>query len=348
MVMSIRIREQAGTDAGRKFDYQMAVALDYLLSEIDNDVIVVIETLEDFAIFRNFKSVDESVDVYQVKTKNRGLYSKNDLYSDNVIGKIILTDFYFNSRANALNIITNTPLKGNDTESLDSFSFEDTLSKNNLEKLKKNVLEYLNSQPDFNGNVDDYWGKLVYIKSSLSFSTKDNRYEQSLIGKTHETISHCLGDENHSINPQGIFETLKLLIDKKRRNRFDSENVSEEEAINKKGISTDTVKQIIGAARCNLSKEDILNHAARIFDAPSFVAIKEEYPTFLSYKANPIDLAFQQAKQIVEDEFCIQSKRNGIKTDEALRQTAENCVDKIAYYSAPVIQIITILVVFGE
>ena len=30
--MSIKIREQAGTDAGRKFDYQMAVALDYLLT----------------------------------------------------------------------------------------------------------------------------------------------------------------------------------------------------------------------------------------------------------------------------------------------------------------------------
>ena len=32
--MSIKIREQAGTDAVRKFDYQMAVALDYLLNEM--------------------------------------------------------------------------------------------------------------------------------------------------------------------------------------------------------------------------------------------------------------------------------------------------------------------------
>lgn len=34
--MNIKIREQAGIDAVRKFDYQMAVALDYLLSEMDD------------------------------------------------------------------------------------------------------------------------------------------------------------------------------------------------------------------------------------------------------------------------------------------------------------------------
>lgn len=91
--MNIKIREQAGTDAVRKFDYQMAVALDYLLSEIDGDVIILIETLEDFAVLHNFGSEFEKIDVYQVKTKDRGLYSKTSLYSDNVLGKIILTDF---------------------------------------------------------------------------------------------------------------------------------------------------------------------------------------------------------------------------------------------------------------
>ena len=63
--MKIRIREQAGTDAVRKFDYQMAVALDYLLSEMDNDAIILIETLEDFAIFRNHGSENETIDVFQ-------------------------------------------------------------------------------------------------------------------------------------------------------------------------------------------------------------------------------------------------------------------------------------------
>ena len=62
--MNIRIREQAGTDAVRKFDYQMAVALDYLLSEVDSDTIILIETLEDFAVFRNYGEENETVDVF--------------------------------------------------------------------------------------------------------------------------------------------------------------------------------------------------------------------------------------------------------------------------------------------
>ena len=69
--MIIKVREQAGTDAGRKFDYQMAVALDYLLNEIDSDAIVLIETLEDFAVFRNVGLEDEIVDIYQVGKSHR-------------------------------------------------------------------------------------------------------------------------------------------------------------------------------------------------------------------------------------------------------------------------------------
>ena len=46
----------------------MAVALDYLLSEMDSDAIILIETLEDFAIFRNHGSENETIDVFQVKS----------------------------------------------------------------------------------------------------------------------------------------------------------------------------------------------------------------------------------------------------------------------------------------
>lgn len=77
--MSIKIREQAGTDAGRKFDYQMAVALDYLLTHFNDDAIILIETLEDFAVLHNLGTETEKIDIFQVKTKNSGLYSKDSL-----------------------------------------------------------------------------------------------------------------------------------------------------------------------------------------------------------------------------------------------------------------------------
>lgn len=348
--MNIKIREQAGTDAVRKFDYQMAVALDHLLTEIDGDVIVLIETLEDFAVFHNFGSELEKIDVYQVKTKDRGLYDKTSLYSDNVLGKIILTDFYFDAKANSLNIVCNTSLKGKSTEALDCFAFIETLTENEAEKLKTNVVDYLDNQPDFSGDVNDYWGKLIYMKSSLPFSNKDERYIESLIGKTNSTIAHYLEDENHTINPQVVFNTLKLFVDRQRRNRINSSEISVEEAIVQKGISTNQVKEVIDkvAETTYLTKNEIFQHAATIFAPQDYLKIKQEYAMFLSYRANLMDRAFLDAKDVIAEEY----QRLTVSTefdalDDIVRQVSYNCMVKIPYYSLPVIQILTIVVVYS-
>ena len=348
--MNIKIREQAGTDAVRKFDYQMAVALDYLLSEIDGDVIILIETLEDFAVLHNFGSEFEKIDVYQVKTKDRGLYSKTSLYSDNVLGKIILTDFYFDAKANSLNIVCNTPLKGNSTEALDCFRFIETLTEGEVKKLKSNVVEYLDNQPDFSGDVEAYWGKLIYIKSSLPFSNKEDRYIESLVGKTNSTITQYLGDKNHTINPYIVFNTLKLLIDKQRRNRINRSEISVEEAIERKGISTDQVKEVIDkvAETSHLTKKEIFQHAAAIFTPQEYLGIKQEYATFLSYRANLTDQAFLDAKDIIGEEYRkITLSPEFDNLDDVVRQVSYNCMAKISHYSLPVIQILTIVVVYS-
>ena len=346
--MKLKIREQSGTDAVRKFDYQMAVAIDYLLSEIDNDVIVLIETLEDFAIFRNIGLENQTVDVYQVKTKDRGLYSKSLLKTENVLGKIILTDFYFDSKSETLNIVCNTSLHGKSTQDLDSFVLVEKMTQKDLTDLKNNVEEYLKNQEDFKGKLSDYWGKLVYIKSSLPFSSKDDRYSETLVGKTYNTIAHYLKDDNHTINPYGIFNTLKLLVDKQRRTKLSSSEVEIDEALYKKGIRSKQVREVIdqAATTTNLSKNEILNHAATIFDPREFSQIKQEYATFLAYRSNLSDRAFIEAKMIIEEEY----ERLTFELDtmhEIIRKTANNCAEKISYYSLPVIQILTIVVVYS-
>lgn len=346
--MIIKIREQSGTDAVRKFDYQMAVALDYLLNEIDSDAIVLIETLEDFAIFRNIGLDYETVDVYQVKTKDKGLYSKSTLSSDNVLGKIILTDFYFDSKANTLNIVCNTSLKGAFTEELDCFLFVEKLTASELADLKETVNEYLGKQPDFSGKPDDYWGKLIYIKSSLPFCGKGERYEETLVGKTNSTIAHYLGDENHSINPQVVFNTFKLLIDRQRRNKITTSEIDINDALARKGISSDQLKGVINTAAetTHLSKNEILRHASTVFTPQEYSDIKQNYSTFLSYKANLADYAFIEAKNIIEKEYQrLTSQYDSL--DDIIRQVAYNCVEKITYYSLPVIQILTIIVVYS-
>lgn len=346
--MKIRIREQSGTDAGRKFDYQMAVAIDYILSEFDNDAIVLIETLEDFAVFRNFCTEFEKVDIYQVKTKNSGLYCKSSLWDDNVIGKIILTDFYFDSKANSLNIICNTHLKGASTESLECFHFEDSLTTNELAILKENVTKYLKTEPSFNDDVSKYFGKLIYIKSALPFSEKQDRYSETLIGKTNNIIVKHLGEEYPTINPQIVFDTLKMLVDRQRRYRFKSQIVDINEAINQKGINSNKVKYIIDelASRSNLSKTKIFEYASQYFSPKEFLSIKEEYPIYLTYKDNLSDKAFLDAKDIITKVHKELTFSYDFMED-LVPNVAINSAKQIAYYSLPVIQIITITVIFS-
>lgn len=347
--MNIRIREQAGTDAVRKFDYQMAVALDYLLSEIDSDAIILIETLEDFAVFRNHGSENETIDIFQVKTKDSGLYAKSAINKDNVIGKIILTDYYFDSKSDTLNIICNTPLKGVSTEYLDNFVFEKTLTKKELENLKSAVTYYLREETDFSGSIEPYWGKLIYIKSALPFSGKEDRYSETLIGKTNATIARYLDDENHSINPQIVFNTLKLLIDKQRKNKILQSEIDVEEAIIKKGIHSSKVKEVIdqAVATTHLTKNEILQHASRIFSPSEFLSIKNDFPTFLSYRANLADKAFQDAVKIIRNEYIALIQQGGDNLDEIIRCAAKNCSKHIPIYSLAIIQIITVLVVYS-
>lgn len=347
--MNIRIREQAGTDAVRKFDYQMAVALDYLLSEMDSDAIILIETLEDFAIFRNHGSENESIDVFQVKTKDSGLYTKAAISKDNVIGKIILTDYYFDSQSDTLNIICNTPLKGVSTEHLDNFIFEKTLTKKELDNLKSAVTYYLREETDFSGTIDPYWGKLIYIKSSLPFSGREDRYSETLIGKTNIAITRHLNDENHSINPQIVFNTLKLLIDKQRKNKILEAEIDVEEAISKKGIHSSIVKDVIdqAVATSHLTKSEILQHASRIFNPAEYLTIKNEYPTFLSYRSNLADKAFRDAVKIINSIYFDLTQQGNASLDDIIRETAQNSTNQIPYYSLAVIQIITIIIVYS-
>ena len=201
--------------------------------------------------------------------------------------------------------------------------------------------------PIFSGEISDYIRKLIYIKSALPFSDKQDRYSETLIGKAQNTIAQYLGDENHCINPQVVFNTLKLLIDKQRRNRYENDVVEIDEAIALKGIPSKTVKKIIDKAveTQKLSKTEILQHASTIFSPQEFLKIKEDYPQFLSYKANLEDRVFLEAKNTVENEY--KSLTESLDSlDEIARQVSYNCVKKIPYYSLAVIQLLTIIVIY--
>ena len=120
------------------------------------------------------------------------------------------------------------------------------------------------------------------------------------------------------------------------------------EALVKKGISTGQLKEVIDTAAqtTHLSKNEILQHASTIFSPQEYMEIRQEYSTFLSYKGNLADRAFIEAKNVIEQEYQKLTPQYD-SLDDIVRQVAYNCVEDIPYYSLPVIQILTIVVVYS-
>lgn len=128
---------------------------------------------------------------------------------------------------------------------------------------------------------------------------------------------------------------------------FKINTIEIDEAIALKGIPSKTVKKIIDKAveTQKLSKTEILQYASTIFSPQEFLKIKEDYPQFLSYKANLEDRVFLEAKNTVENEYKRLTESLD-SLDEIARQVAYNCVEKIPYYSLAVIQLLTIIVIY--
>lgn len=350
--MKIRIREQSGTDTIRKFDFQLAVALSYLLENIcNNDAIVILESLEDFAVIKGFDFETQVVDVYQVKTKNNGNYTKSELKDDDVIGKIFLTDYLFDSKSNSLNIVCNQNINlCGKTLEFDNFSFSDKLTDEELKDLSEDALIYLKNNSDYDKtDVKQFFGKLIYIKTIIPFHSIETPYDDMLVGLTSRAITNYLHNPNNTINANAVYQACKFLILQRTKYKLESDaEYSLEDLIRQKGVDVKDVHRIINDAskRNELDKKDYLEYASRYFSPFDHSQIKEYYPEFLSKKDDLQDpvfrIAYLKLKKIYDD---------GVAKHEdyasLIDYVCQNGYNVLHNYDKPFVQLLTILVVFG-
>lgn len=351
--MRIRVREQSGTDTIRKFDYQLAVALSYLLENIyDENTIVIIESLEDFAVLKGLDSSSRVVDVYQVKTKDHGNYTKSLLSEDDVIGKIFLTDYLFESHSQSLNIICNQNINlFGKTLEFDDFKFANVLDKKELEELSNEALRYLKDNSDFKeDNVDVFLGKLVYIKTVIPFHHTQTPYDDMLSGISSRAINSYLGNPNNTINANAIYEACKLLMLQKTKYRLQyGRDYSLDDLIAQKGICVKEIHRIINdsATRNELEKKDYLDKASVFFSPKDFVEIKEYFPVFLSKKDDLSDSLFQSAYICLRKIYREKAKASR-DINELIKETCEAGFFALSNCDRPFIQLLSILIVFGS
>jgi len=294
------IREQTGTDVVDRFDYQLALAMYYLINSKDENICVLLETLEDFALIKNVLSSKPEIDIFQVKTKRNGLMDKSVLNNEKVYGKIYLTDFYVDHQAKSLNVICNANLKGKTTENKENFLVFDELSKNECEKIMSDIESFfLDNKVVFDiHNIDKK--KLFYIRTDFPLS--DNKYEESLTGKINEFVESSLYDKDISINPSVIFKTLSQLMMKKRKIVINN-GIDLSIAVKSKGITIKEIKDIISSTeeRTTLSKKDLLDYCSKYLPAYEFEKIKNSYSIYISYRNNYDDNLYKSIEKSIRE-----------------------------------------------
>ncbi len=310
----MKVRERVGADIPNRFDYQLALSMLYLIDSKE-PITVIIETLEDFAIVKNINN-KEIVDIYQVKTVGAGLISKSTLLSENVYGKLYLTDSFFSNNANTLNIISNNNLKGAATERLDKFKIFDKFSQKEKNQIYENIEKYFNDNKIFYNKKDINSGKLVFVKTSLPL--KDTLFEKMLIGSVNELLNENRYDQ--SINPAVVFKTLKDYFIKVRNANIEEE-ITLEEAKAKRGINSNILNILLQNAKQaqTISKTELVSFCSQFLKADEILKVKNEYSNFIAKNSDICDNIFIQFKNKLENDF-----GNFIKQNENL-----NTVDAI-------------------
>ncbi|MFL0154123.1 dsDNA nuclease domain-containing protein [Tenacibaculum maritimum] len=112
---TIKPRENAGSTASNRFDYQKNWAICKLieLSKSNSDFLLAFEFHDDIILF-NSSSNPSSIDFFQVKTKKTGKHTLNSLLKiprkskNSILGKLLTNKINFDSETSSLNIISNS------------------------------------------------------------------------------------------------------------------------------------------------------------------------------------------------------------------------------------------------
>lgn len=215
-VIEIRPRENSGSSASNRFDFQKNWALCMILElhEKPDDYLVTLEFHDDVIVFDSSTNPDK-ISFYQVKTSKSPHWTINELINrkkgkngplNSHLGKLYEHLEEFGDSVDTLNFITNNKIKGKLSSNVkceDTFGFccKD-LNKDDLEKIIKSLKQEhsLNELKDFSSVTFFKLGELSIDKHSELTKMKLAEY-----------IERFLPDVKYQISPlyKSIFDEIK-------------------------------------------------------------------------------------------------------------------------------------------
>jgi len=253
----VKTRENSGSIASNRFDYQKDWAITKLIELSDyEDFLLAFEYHEDIIVF-NSSEEPNAVDFYQIKTKKSGKHTISSLLNkkngSSILGKLFGNKINFEDETGSLNIVTNCDYG---LKNVIDGELSVKICCNKLDISEKTLIaQKLAEELDINW-VDKYFDFIFLEKSELTIQHHSDLTQQKLnkhIEKKYEDIKF-----NPSLAYSTIFDEVK------RRNNVEKNVSNFDELIKYKSITKadfDNMIRIVSSEPNRLLKlkDEIIN-----------------------------------------------------------------------------------------
>ncbi|MDN4011998.1 dsDNA nuclease domain-containing protein [Chryseobacterium gambrini] len=258
----VKPRENSGSMASNRFDFQKNWAickLIELLSNGDSDFLLAFEYHEDI-ILLDSSSNPSQIDFFQIKTKNKGAYTLNEILkrkklktedSGSILGKLFINRTNFNDETNSLNIVSNTSFKPSGISS-------GTFCCNQLnDNEKKEIEKSLESELGIRW-LEEFLDIIFFHTSDLTV----NHHNEITKDKLNKLIENNYSSDV-KFNPSLAYRTIFDEVN--RRNNIEKDINSFEELIKYKAISREDFEKMLNIVVSVPNKLEMLK--TRVFNS---------------------------------------------------------------------------------
>ncbi|MDY3538379.1 dsDNA nuclease domain-containing protein [Riemerella anatipestifer] len=260
---NIKPRENAGSIASNRFDFQKNWAICKLIELLSNnsDFLLAFEYHEDIVILDSSDSPC-SIDFFQVKTKDKGNYTLNELLKkkknksddgNSILGKLITNKLNFDNETKTLNLVTNTRFKLSSSQDSKMYFCCNELSDIEKEEIEKQLKSEIGS-----GWLSDFLNIIFFHSSELTIE-HHNEITKDRLNKLIENLYSSDVKYNPSLAYRTIFDEVN------RRNNLEKPINNFEELIKYKAISKQDFEKMLKIVVSEPNRLDTLKN--RIFNS---------------------------------------------------------------------------------
>lgn len=258
----VKPRENSGSMASNRFDFQKNWAICKLIELLSNDAsdfLLAFEYHEDI-ILLDSSSTPSQIDFFQVKTKDKGAYSLNQIIkgkklkkgdSGSILGKLFLNRINFTDETNSLNIVSNTSFAPSGVSS-GAFCCNQ-LSESDKKEIEKSLESELGIRW-----LEEFLDIIFFHTSDLTV----NHHNEITKDKLNKLIENNYTSDV-KFNPSLAYRTIFDEVN--RRNNIEKDINSFEELIRYKAISRGDFEKMLNIVVSVPNKLEMLK--AKVFNS---------------------------------------------------------------------------------